>query len=84
MVQTSAYALIKEYYEIPESESDGIRKTPTEILQDLRRSRKIPSSASNVTEVTIGAALKAIGFQKRSVWVRGKNNTYLYLVKQLY
>lgn len=84
MVQTSAYALIKEYYEIPESESDGIRKTPTEILQDLRRSRKIPSSASNVTEVTIGAALKAIGFQKRSVWVRGKNNTYPYLVKQLY
>lgn len=84
MVQTSAYALIKEYYEIPEIDDDGIRRTPTEILQDLRRARKIPSSSSNITEVTIGAALKAIGFQKKAVKRSDRRVVYPYLVKQLF
>jgi len=66
MKETQAYKLIKEYYRLPEPGEETVNKQPIEILQDLRRSRKLTSSMANVSEVTLGLALRALGFEHRS------------------
>ena len=84
LIQTSAYNLIKDNYEIPSNEAETILRTPMEILQDLRKSRKITSNLTNVTEISIGVALQALGFTKKGKKYPDKKVKYPYSLKQLY
>jgi predicted P-loop ATPase len=62
LIETQACKLIKENYRIPEIGEESVHKQPIEILQDLRRANKIKSGMTNVSDVTLGMALKALGY----------------------
>lgn len=65
LLETPATKLIKEYYRLPEDNEESVHKQPIEILQDLRRARKINSSMTNVSDVTLGMALRSLGFEHK-------------------
>lgn len=64
--QDNAHSLISEYFSIPESnDADGVEfMQPIDIIKSLNNARKIKSNMTNITEVTVGQALKALGFKK--------------------
>ncbi len=66
MSETNARKLIREYYRMPTNEEKDIAifKQSIEIMQDLRNGRKITSSHTNISEVTIGLALKSLGYER--------------------
>lgn len=76
--QDNAHSLIAEWFEIPSSESEGIFMQPIDIIKELNGARKIKSNMPNITEVSIGQALKAHGFRKVSKRTeKGPRNGYL-------
>lgn len=86
MSETNARKLIREYYRppAPDDKPENVHfKQSIEILQDLRNARKLTSAHTNVSEVTLGFALKASGFEKTAE--RTANGPrYGYKVVQLY
>ena len=87
MVETNAKKLIREFYRKPEVTDDAeiiVFKQPIEILQELRAARKITTSMSNISEVTIGFALKSIGYERSAQRKDKLNSRYGYNVVQLY
>ena len=75
---------MKEYYRIPEDGEESIHMQPLEILQELRKAKKLNNSnGTNVSEVTIGMALSAMGFEHKMKKVQG-NPRYGYQVIQLF
>ena len=84
LIETNANKLIKENYRIPEAGEEPTHMQPIEILRELRRSRKLNNSNSvNVSEVTIGMALSAMGFEHKMKKVDNKPR-YGYNVIQLF
>ena len=86
MSETNARKLIREYYRVPgadDKEEAILFKQPLEILQDLRNARKLTSSHVNVSEVTIGFALKTLGYE-RTAERTAHGPRYGYKVIQLY
>jgi hypothetical protein len=79
--------LVKEWYRIPETgeEETGVFKMPTEILKDLRASRKIHPSTpvSMLTDVLVGKALRQLGFSYTAKKINGKSR-YGYMVIPLF
>lgn len=86
MVETNAKRLIREYYRkpLPDDQEITVWKQPLEILQDLRNARKLTSSMNNVSEVTVGFALKALGFEKKAIRKESHGPRYGYYVVPLY
>jgi len=67
LIVTHAYQLIKENYRVATPDDDPntiVFKQPSEIHQDMKQRRKITTSMSDVSDVTIGQALKAQGFTR--------------------
>ena len=64
--QTTSLMLISEFYRLPEpgEEEQAVFKQPMEILQDLRKARKLNASMNSVSEISIGIALKQLGYLK--------------------
>lgn len=84
IIETNAQKLIKEYYRLPEDNEESAHKQPIEILQELRRARKLNNTNGvNVSEVTIGMALSAMGYEHKMKKVDGKPR-YGYQVIQLF
>ena len=84
LIETNANKLVKEYYRIPEDGEESIHMQPLEILQELRKAKKLNNSnGTNVSEVTIGMALSAMGFEHKMKKVQG-NPRYGYQVIQLF
>jgi predicted P-loop ATPase len=81
--ETSSYQLVKEYYRRPEGDETPEFKQPIEILRDLRTARKISSNHANVSDVNIGMALKALGFERTARKISGVTR-YGYLVVPLF
>jgi predicted P-loop ATPase len=84
LIETNAFMLIKEYYRLPFSDDIPIHKQPIEIIQDLRKARKISSSMNNITDVSIGLALRNIGFEHKSKKNSFGSARYGYLVVPLF
>lgn len=86
MSETNARKLIREYYRLPATDDKPetiLFKQAIEIMQDLRNARKLTSSHTNVSEVTIGLAMKTLGFEKTAE--RTPNGPrYGYKVVQLF
>ena len=83
--ETNAVKLIKENYRIPTAD-DGrhiIYKQATEIIQELRRARRIPAGVNDISEVTIGRALSQLKFNNLMKKRNGENR-YCWEVVQLY
>jgi len=83
MVETNAKKLIRENYRKPElddTEDVVIWKQPIELLQELRTARKITSNHSNVSEVTIGFALKSLGYERTAIRKGNEGARYGYKV----
>ncbi len=83
MIDTQANKLIKEYYRIPEEGEESKHMQPIEIIQELRRTRRLNSGMVNVSDVTIGMALSSMGFEHKMKKVDGKPR-YGYQVIQLF
>lgn len=86
MKETTAKKLIREYYRLPTSEdADDIIlfKQPIDIQKDLRNAKILTNSHTNVSEVTLGFALKASGFTKTAERTED-GPRYGYKVVQLY
>ena len=86
MCETNARKLVQEYYRVPtadDKEEAVVFKQAIEILQDLRNGRKLTSSHTNVSEVTIGFALKTLGYE-RTAERTANGPRYGYKVVQLY
>lgn len=87
LIETHAYRLVRENYRIPTEEDaeETIEfKQPMEMLQELRAGRKINSSMSDVSEVTIGLALKALGYERKGKKIDRINSRYGYNVIKLF
>lgn len=84
LIETNANKLVKEYYRLPEEGEESIHMQPIEILQALRNAKKLNNANGlNVSEVTIGMALSALGFTHKMKKVDGKPR-YGYQVIQLF
>ena len=83
VIDTPANKLIKEYYRIPEEGEESTHMQPIEIIQELRRTRRLNSGMVNVSDVTIGMALSSMGFEHKMKKVDGKPR-YGYQVIQLF
>ena len=86
MCETNARRLVQEYYRTPTAEDKAetvVFKQAIEILQDLRNGRKLTSSHTNVSEVTIGFALKTLGYE-RTAERTANGPRYGYKVVQLF
>ncbi|HEY6913206.1 MAG TPA: VapE domain-containing protein [Paludibacter sp.] len=87
LVETHAYRLIKENYRVPTAEDDPEKiafKQPQEMLMELRSRRKITTAMSDVSDVTIGLALKALGFTREMKKVNKILPRYGYNVISLF
>ena len=84
LIETTAFKLIKEYYRIPELDEETVFKLPMDILQDLRKARKLTNAMTNVSDVTIGMALKSLGFIKHGKRINKLQTRYGYNVIQLF
>ena len=87
LVETHAYRLIKENYRVPAADDDPEKitfKQPQEILIELRSRRKITTAMSDVSDVTIGLALKALGFTREMNKVNKISPRYGYNVVSLF
>ncbi len=84
LVETPAFKLIKEYYRLPELNEESIFKLPMDILQDLRKARKLSTAMTNVSDVTIGLALKSLGFVRHGKRINKLQTRYGYHVIPLF
>ena len=87
LIETHAYRLVKENYRIPTADDDPekiVFRQPQEILIELRQRRKITTAMSDVSDVTIGLALKALGFTREMKKVNKILPRYGYNVVQLF
>jgi predicted P-loop ATPase len=84
LIETTAFKLIKEYYRLPELDEETVFKLPMDILQDLRKARKLTNAMTNVSDVTIGMALKSLGFIKHGNRINKLQTRYGYNVIQLF
>lgn len=84
LIETTAFKLIKEYYRLPEPSEEAVFKLPMDILQDLRKARKLTNSMNNVSEVTIGMALKALGYVRLAKKINKLQTRYGYNVIPLF
>ncbi|MFZ4582001.1 MAG: hypothetical protein ACOYM7_05050, partial [Paludibacter sp.] len=84
IIETTAFKLIKEYYRIPELDEETVFKLPMDILQDLRKARKLTNAMTNVSDVTIGMALKSLGFIKHGKRINKLQTRYGYNVIPLF
>ena len=84
LIESSAFKLIKEYYRKPLENEEAVFKQPMEILQDLRKARKITSNMNNVSDNTLGAALKANGFKRLGKKINKLQTRYGYNVIPLF
>lgn len=84
IIETTAFKLIKEYYRVPELDEETVFKLPMDILQDLRKARKLTNAMTNVSDVTIGMALKSLGFIRHGKRINKLQTRYGYNVIQLF
>ena len=80
---TPSRKLIKEYYKVPENTEDEdmqVFMQPIEILQELRKHKKIPLSETRVSDITIGMALKALGYERQMKKVNGQPRYGYYVI----
>ena len=83
-IETPAHKLINENYRVPQEGEESVFKQAKDILQDLRKARKITSAMNHVSESTIGMALKALGFHKKMKKINKIEPRYGYEVVQLF
>lgn len=84
LIETPAHKLINEHYRIPQEGEPSEFKQAKDILQDLRKARKITSAMNHVSESTIGMAMKALGFHKKMKKINKIEPRYGYEVIQLF
>ena len=84
LIETPALQLIKEYYRMPEEGEECLWKQPIEILQDLRKAKKITGGMTNVSDVSLGMALRGMGFERKSKKINKLSTRYGYNVIQLF
>ena len=53
---------------------------PIEIVQELRKHKKIPLSETRVSDITIGMALKALGYERQMKKVNGQPRYGYYVI----
>ena len=86
LIETKAYQLVNEYYRIPtdeDKEEDIHFVQAQDILRELRQARKITSAMNDVSEVTIGLALRALGYERKGKKIDRINSRYGYNVVKL-
>lgn len=83
-IETPAHKLINENYRFPQEGEESVFKQAKDILQDLRKARKITSAMNHVSESTIGMAMKALGFHKKMKKINKIEPRYGYEVIQLF
>lgn len=85
LIVSQAANIISTWYEVPQSEDDGQWVMATEVMNDLRKAKKLTGDLIKLNAEKIGAGLTALGFRKegrkRKDYVGSR---YLYLVKPLY
>lgn len=84
VIESTAYKLVKEFYRKPSADEEYDFRPAIDILRDLKAARKINSSMSRVDEVTLGQALKALGYERIGKKIPGMGSRYGYKVIQLY
>ncbi|MGE4308262.1 VapE domain-containing protein [Bacteroides sp.] len=84
VIETTAFKLIKEWYRKPLEEEDAQFRMPMDILRDLKTARKISSSMNRIDDITVGQALRALGYERIGKKIPGMGTRYGYKVMQLY
>lgn len=84
VIESTAYKLVKEWYRKPEEDEEYLFRMPMEIVRELKASRKISSSMTRIDDMTIGQALRALGYERIGKKIAGMGTRYGYKVVQLY
>lgn len=84
VIETTAYKLIKEWYRRPTGDEETIFRMPMDIVRDMKAARKITSSMSRIDDITIGQALRSLGYERIGKKLPGMGTRYGYKVIQLY
>lgn len=83
IVATNAMKLIRMYYEVP-MKNDKIRyMSSLDVLLEMKRDRKIPSSMTGVDEISIGKALSQAGFKRCIKRIKDIGPRYVYEMKAI-
>lgn len=85
VIESTAYKLVKEWYRKPEEDEEHLFRMPMDIVRDLKGARKIGSSMTRIDDITIGQALRALGYERIGKKLPGGTGSrYGYKVIQLY
>ena len=83
VVATNAMKLIRMYYRVP-SKTDKIRyMSSLDVLLELKKERRIPSSMTGVDEVAIGKALSQAGFKRGIKRIKDIGPRYVYEMQEI-
>lgn len=84
VIESTAYKIIKEWYRRPLEDEENQFRMPMDILRDLKAARKINSSMTRIDDITVGQALRALGYERIGKKLPGMGTRYGYKVIQLY
>ena len=84
MIESTAYKLVKEWYRKPEEDEESLFRMPMDIVRELKAARKITSSMTRIDDITIGQALRQLGYERIGKKLPGMGTRYGYKVVQLY
>lgn len=81
IITTNSMRLVRLHLTVPGKHDQEVFKTAREVVQELKRLRKIPSFMTNVDEVTMGQALSASGFKRTMVRSKDYGPRYCYVMR---
>lgn len=84
VIESTAYKLVKEWYRKPEEDEESLFRMPMDIVRELKAARKITSSMTRIDDITIGQALRQLGYERIGKKLPGMGTRYGYKVVQLY
>lgn len=85
LIVSAAANIVSTWYEVPQVEEEGEWKQASEILNDLRKAKKLTGDYMKLSAEKIGMGLTALGFTKEGRKRKDfAGSRYMYLVKPLY
>ena len=64
VIESTAYKLVKEWYRKPEEDEEPLFRMPMDIVRELKAARKITSSMTRIDDITVGQALRQLGYER--------------------
>lgn len=83
IIASNAMKLVRMYYQVPTSHDKVRYMSSLDVLLELKKDRRIPSSMTGVDEISIGKALTQAGFKRGVKRIKDIGPRYVYELKAI-